>query len=65
MSILVYTFLIFIISSFIGYILEVLWVYIHSGRLINRGFFCGPIIPIYGLGGVLLLYSLFRYFFSS
>lgn len=62
MEILVYAFLIFFFSSFIGYFLEVLWVFIGTKKLVNRGFLCGPIIPIYGIGAVLILFCLFRYY---
>lgn len=62
MEILVYGFLIFFLSSFIGYFLEVFWVFLGSKKLVNRGFLCGPIIPIYGVGAVLILFCLFRYY---
>lgn len=62
MEILVYLFLIFFFSSFVGYFLEVFWVYLGSKKLVNRGFLCGPIIPIYGVGAVLILLCLFRYY---
>lgn len=62
MEILVYGFLIFFFSSFIGYFLEVFWVFLGSKKLVNRGFLCGPIIPIYGVGAVLILFCLFRYY---
>lgn len=62
MEILVYGFLIFFFCSFIGYFLEVFWVYLGSKKLVNRGFLCGPVIPIYGVGAVLILFCLFRYY---
>jgi len=62
MEILVYSFMIFFLCSFIGYFLEVFWVFLGSGKLVNRGFLCGPIIPIYGIGAVLILFCLFRYY---
>lgn len=61
-EILVYGFMIFFICSFIGYLIEVLWVYVGTKKLVNRGFLCGPIIPIYGIGAVLILFCLLRYY---
>ncbi|MDD6485027.1 MAG: putative ABC transporter permease [Clostridiales bacterium] len=42
----------FFIYSFIGWIWECLYVWVKDGKLYNRGFLTGPILPIYGLGGV-------------
>lgn len=61
-EILVYGFLIFSICSIIGYFLEVFWVYLSTKKIINRGFLCGPYIPIYGFGAILILFSLMRYY---
>lgn len=61
-EILVYGFLIFFICSFIGYFMEVFWCFLGSGKLVNRGFLCGPVIPIYGLGAILILFCLLRYY---
>ncbi len=61
-EIFVYSSLIFYLSSFIGYILEVFWCYLGSKKFVNRGFLCGPVIPIYGLGALLILFCLLRYY---
>lgn len=61
-EILVYGSLIFYFSSFIGYLLEVFWCYLSSKKFVNRGFLCGPVIPIYGVGAVLILFCLLRYY---
>jgi len=61
-EILVYGFMIFILCSLIGYFLEVFWVYLGTKKWINRGFLCGPIIPIYGCGALLILFCLIKYY---
>ena len=48
------TILFFFLFSFIGWCMEVTLKYIQFHRFINRGFFTGPILPIYG-GGVVLI----------
>lgn len=63
-EILVYSFLIFFICSFVGYFLEVFWCYLMSKKIVNRGFLCGPLIPIYGLGALLIIFCLLRYYYD-
>ena len=49
-------FLIFILFSFIGWISEVIYVGVTSAhKFVNRGFLHGPICPVYGFGGVVIL----------
>ena len=49
-------FLIFIMFSFVGWVSEVLYVGIfHEHKFVNRGFLYGPICPVYGFGGVVIL----------
>ena len=49
-------FLIFIIFSVVGWISEVLYVGIfHEHKFVNRGFLHGPICPVYGFGGLVIL----------
>ncbi|MBQ1181725.1 MAG: putative ABC transporter permease, partial [Treponema sp.] len=49
--------LIFFIFSFIGWLCEVIYVgFIFEHKFINRGFLFGPICPIYGIAGVLMLF---------
>ena len=49
-------FLIFILFSFIGWICEVIYVGVTSThKFVNRGFLHGPICPVYGFGGVVIL----------
>ena len=61
-EIFVYGSLIFYLCSFFGYLIEVFWCYLASKRFVNRGFLCGPVIPVYGLGAVLILFCLLRYY---
>lgn len=55
-------FLSFIIYSFIGYIMEVIYASIYYKKLSNRGFLFGPLCPIYGVGAILITYTLTSYY---
>lgn len=55
---ILYLFLIFIVYSFLGYLLEVSYCSFVNKKIVNRGFLFGPICPIYGLGAILTLLSL-------
>ena len=44
----------FLIYSFIGWIVEVSAFLIQDHKFVNRGFFIGPVVPIYGTGGILI-----------
>ncbi len=51
-----YLVLLFFIYSFLGWILEVLYVWkITEKKLYNRGFFNLPVIPIYGFGSIFII----------
>lgn len=54
-------FLLFIIYSFLGWIVEVLDIYFEQNKLLNRGFLIGPVCPIYGVGCLLLYFLLKKY----
>ena len=57
-----YIFLLFIIYSFIGYILEITNCSIRNKKLVlNRGFFLGPYLPIYGISCLLMGSFIIRY----
>ena len=49
--------MLFLIYSFLGWCVEVSFVAVTTGRVVNRGFLNGPVCPIYGVGmlGTLLL----------
>ena len=44
----------FIIYSFIGWCVEVVFHAVRFGRVINRGFLNGPVCPVYGFGVILV-----------
>lgn len=58
---LAYAFMIFIICSFFGWLMEILAVFISSGKIINRGFLIGPYCPIYGCGALIIVLFLFTH----
>lgn len=51
-------FLYFIIYAFLGYICEVVYVFLCTKKLSNRGYLYGPLVPIYGFGAIGIIYSL-------
>ena len=55
---LVQLFVLFIIYSFIGWVGEVIYCSIPEKHFINRGFLHGPVCPIYGCGGLLVVFLL-------
>ena len=54
-------FLLFIIYSFGGWLIESIGDLIKKKRFVNRGFLLGPYCPIYGIGVVLITLFLSRY----
>ncbi|MCR5349493.1 MAG: putative ABC transporter permease [Acholeplasmatales bacterium] len=58
-------FIYFIIYAFLGYLCEVIYVFICTKKLTNRGYLYGPLVPIYGAGAILIiipLSPLYNYF---
>ena len=47
----------FMIYSFLGWVLEVVYHAVGHGIIVNRGFLNGPVCPIYGIG-VILIFTL-------
>lgn len=45
---------IFIAGAFAGYIYEVIFELIESGTFVNKGFYYGPYLPVYGFGAVFI-----------
>ncbi len=54
-------FLLFIIYSFLGWIVEIIDIYILYGKVVNRGFLIGPYCPIYGVGALIITFTLTEY----
>ena len=50
--------------SFFGWIFESSYVSIINKRPVNRGFLIGPWIPIYGFGGVIMLFVAIPFYYS-
>lgn len=54
-------FLVFIVFSFLGYVAEVILCTYEQKKFVNRGFLFGPYCPIYGVGALMILWTLLRY----
>jgi len=58
-------FLMFIIYGFLGYIAEVVYVFILTKKLTNRGYLYGPIVPIYAFGALFIMLPLTYFEFGK
>jgi len=55
-SIFVYrTIVLFFIFSFMGWIIELIYRSITNRRVVNPGYLYGPLVPIYGFGGIVIM----------
>ena len=54
-------FLLFMLYSFFGWIIEMLVVAMEKGRFTPRGFLIGPYLPIFGVGAILITLLLSKY----
>ena len=45
----------FLIYSFAGWVVEVIYSAVKHGKIVNRGFLNGPVCPIYGFGMIIVL----------
>lgn len=54
-------FSIFIIISFLGWICEIIYIFIETKEITNRGFLIGPYCPIYGSVSVIMFILLEKY----
>lgn len=55
MDVLCLNFLYFLTYSILGWLCESIWCSIGERRVVNRGFLSGPLCPIYGVGGMLVV----------
>lgn len=56
--------LFFFTFAFVGWVWEVILFLFNTGKFANRGVLLGPYLPIYGVGGVLIL-LLFKRFYKK
>ena len=54
-------FILFMMYSFLGWVIEIVYTYVREKTLVNRGFLIGPYCPIYGVGCILIILLLKRY----
>lgn len=54
-------FVLFMIYSFIGWLIEICCVALETKKVINRGFLIGPYCPIYGFGAIMMTIFLRNY----
>lgn len=61
MTIFLNYFLLFLIYSILGWIMESTYVFIKNKKFVNRGFLLGPYCPIYGFGAIIIILYLNQY----
>ncbi len=54
-------FVLFMMYSFMGWLMEVIVTFVKEHKFVNRGFLIGPYCPIYGYGCLLIILLLKRY----
>ncbi len=55
----------FLIYSFLGWVVEVVYHAVSMGTIVNRGFLNGPVCPIYGFGMLAILLLLYPFMENS
>lgn len=48
----------FLLYSFLGWIVESIYCFIIDKKFVNRGFLIGPLLPIYGFGSLIIVFLL-------
>ena len=61
MYVVLFYFVLFLIYSFIGWIMEVSLFLIEDDKFVNRGFLIGPYCPIYGFSSIIMILYLNNY----
>ncbi len=61
MNVICKYFILFIIYSFLGWLMETIVCSIPKKKLVNRGFMIGPYCPIYGAGALMIILMLKKY----
>ena len=61
METFLYWFLIFIIYSFFGWVIEEVVVLIKNRKFVNRGFMIGSYCPVYGVAALVMIFLLGKY----
>lgn len=54
-------FILFLIYSFLGWLMEVINSLIKEKKFVNRGFLLGPYCPIYGCSAIIMIFYLDKY----
>lgn len=57
-------FILFMIYSFAGWVMETAWVSYCNKKIVDRGFLIGPYCPIYGSGALLIILFLDKFAFN-
>ena len=57
----IFFFSLFMIYSFAGWIIEIIFIGIKDKKFVDRGFLLGPYCPIYGIGGLIMTSILYKH----
>ncbi len=58
---ILFCFMLFLIYSIIGWMMEVTLCSFQAKKIVNRGFLIGPYCPIYGVSAILIIFFLDKY----